>query len=165
MENAPHTRRTVGRLGAGLLRVRSFARLPIWLYRARLGWLFGSRLLMLEHTGRRSGKKRYVVLEVVDRPDPGCYVVASGFGNASQWYRNVRAEPHARVYIGAHRPALAVARLLGSEESAAAMKAYARRHPRAWTALTPVFEATLGASVEELPLVTLELTDRNKGPK
>ncbi|MGH7735078.1 MAG: nitroreductase family deazaflavin-dependent oxidoreductase, partial [Gemmatimonadales bacterium] len=33
---------------AGLLRVRWLVRAPIGLYRARLGFLFGSRLLMLE---------------------------------------------------------------------------------------------------------------------
>ncbi|HTM84573.1 MAG TPA: nitroreductase family deazaflavin-dependent oxidoreductase, partial [Mycobacterium sp.] len=38
-------------------------RAPIWLYRARLGALLGSRLLMLEHRGRTSGARRYVVLE------------------------------------------------------------------------------------------------------
>jgi hypothetical protein len=40
---------------AGLLRVRWVVRVPVGLYRARLGFLFGSRLLMLEHTGRKSG--------------------------------------------------------------------------------------------------------------
>lgn len=61
---------------AGLLRVRWLVRAPIGLYRAHLGFLFGSRLLMLEHTGRKSGTRRYVVLEVVGHPRPGTYVVA-----------------------------------------------------------------------------------------
>jgi hypothetical protein len=34
---------------ARLLRVRWIVRAPVWLYRARLGFVFGSRLLMLEH--------------------------------------------------------------------------------------------------------------------
>jgi hypothetical protein len=55
-------------------------RAPVGLYRARLGFLLGSRLLMLEHTGRKSGARRYVVLEVVGHPRPRTYVVASGFG-------------------------------------------------------------------------------------
>jgi hypothetical protein len=45
-------------------------RAPVWLYRARLGFVFGSRLLMLEHTGRKTGIRRYVVLETVDHPGP-----------------------------------------------------------------------------------------------
>jgi hypothetical protein len=47
----------------GLLRLA--LRLPIWLYRWRLGWLLGDRFLLLTHTGRKSGLPRQVVLEVV----------------------------------------------------------------------------------------------------
>jgi deazaflavin-dependent oxidoreductase (nitroreductase family) len=85
---------------AGLLRVRWLARAPIGLYRARLGFLLGSRLLMPEHLGRKSGTRRYVVLEVVAHPRPGAYVMASGFGARAQWFRNVRANPHVRIYAG-----------------------------------------------------------------
>lgn len=46
--------------------------------------MFGPRLLMLEHTGRKTGILRYVVLEAVDHPDPGTYVVAAGFGDRAQ---------------------------------------------------------------------------------
>ena len=111
--------------------------------------MFGSRLLMLEHTGRKTGIRRYVVLEAVDHPDPRTYIVAAGFGDRAQWLRNVRASPRVRVYVGARRPmAAATARPLTREEAAAALTAYARRHPRAWAALRPVFEATLGARID-----------------
>ena len=60
----------VAEAGAGLVRVRWLVRAPIWLYRARLGFLFGERLLMLEHTGRKSGLLRLAVLEIVARPAP-----------------------------------------------------------------------------------------------
>jgi hypothetical protein len=40
---------------AGLLRTRWIVRAPVGLYRARLGFLLGPRMLMLEHTGRKSG--------------------------------------------------------------------------------------------------------------
>ncbi len=77
----PSTQRAAT-LAARALSVRWLVRAPIWLLHARLGFLMGSRLLMLEHIGRRSGRRRHVVLEVVDRPAPGRYVVASGFGGA-----------------------------------------------------------------------------------
>jgi hypothetical protein len=85
---------------AGLLRVRWVVRVPVGLYRARLGFLLGPRLLMLEHTGRKSGARRHVVLEVVGHPQPGSYVVVSGFGDRAQWFRNVRADPRVRVFAG-----------------------------------------------------------------
>jgi deazaflavin-dependent oxidoreductase (nitroreductase family) len=148
-------------LAARLLRTRWIVRAPVWLYRARLGFMFGSRLLMLEHTGRKTGIRRYVVLEAVDHPDPHTYIVAAGFGDRAQWLRNVRASPRVRVYVGYHRPVPAIARPLTGEETAAALTAYARRHPRAWAALKPVFEATLGARIDSdgtsLPMMALDL--------
>jgi hypothetical protein len=66
--------------GGGLLRTRWLVRAPVWLYRARLGILLGPRFVMLEHTGRKSGARRYVVLEVVQHRAAGSYVVVSGFG-------------------------------------------------------------------------------------
>lgn len=44
----------IGRWGAWALGNRILTRAPIWLYRAGLGFVFGSRILMLEHVGRRS---------------------------------------------------------------------------------------------------------------
>lgn len=157
---ASNVTRIVAARAAALLRVRWFVRAPIWLYRARMGFLFGSRLLMLEHVGRRSGQRRYVVLEVVARPKAGRYVVASGFGTRAQWYRNVSANPRVRIYLGGRRPAPATATVLPGEQGADALAAYAGTHPRAWRTLKPVFETTLGAEISEqgatLPLVALD---------
>lgn len=158
----PQASHRVATLAARVLGVRWFVRAPIWLFRARLGFLMGSRLLMLEHIGRRSGQHRYVVLEVVDRPGPGRYVVASGFGERAQWFRNIRANPAVRVSIGAHAPRAAIARMLAADESRAAVQAYAAKHPRAWRSLRTVFEATLGAEIDQdgtsLPLICLDTT-------
>jgi hypothetical protein len=64
---------------------------PIRISKARAGALFGSRILMLEHIGRKSGAPRYAVLEIVDHPAPDVYIVASGFGRKAQWFSNVQA--------------------------------------------------------------------------
>lgn len=153
-----------GALAARLLRARWLVRAPVGLYRARLGFAFGSRLIMLEHTGRKSGARRHVVLEVVDHSRPGTYVVVSGFGDRAQWFRNVRADPRVRVYAGSRRPAAATARLLSAEEAAGALTAYATRHPRAWARLKPVLEATLGAHIDvtgtSLPVIAFDLNPR-----
>lgn len=58
------------RVAAQLLHVRWFVRAPIWIYRARLGVLFGSRLLMLEHIGRSTGHRRHIVVESARGPAP-----------------------------------------------------------------------------------------------
>lgn len=154
--------RSLAARAATLLRVRWIVRAPVAVYRARLGFVFGPRLLMLEHTGRKTGARRYVVLEVIDQPRPGRYVVASGFGTRAQWFRNVRASPSVRVWISGRPPEQATARPLDSDETAAALSAYAARHPRAWATLRPVFEETLGARIDSLhtslPMIALDLT-------
>ena len=155
-------RSLVARVGAALLHVRWFVRAPIWLYRARLGVVFGSRLLMIEHTGRTSGLRRYVVLEIVDRPSPGRYVVVAGFGRRAQWFRNVEANPQVRVYLGSRAPVAAVARRLDPDATAASLGRYADAHPRSWAKLRPVLEETLGTLIDErgteLPMIALNLS-------
>ena len=53
------------------------------------------------------------------------------------------------------------------QETAAALTAYARRHPRAWAALRPVFETTLGAQINSdgttLPMIALDLAESHCG--
>lgn len=144
-----------------LLRSRKLVRAPIWLYKARAGALLGSRLMMLEHIGRKSGARRNVVLEVFDHPTPETFLVASGFGTKAQWLRNIQANPRVRLYVGSHAPANATARVLDQDEADSALAAYRGRHPRAWARFKPVLEETLGSPISDtnttLPLVELRL--------
>ncbi len=151
----------IAKTGARLLRSRALMRAPIWIYQARAGALFGSRILMLEHVGRKSGVRRYAVLEVVDHPTPDTYVVASGFGEQAQWFRNIAANPRVRVYTGSRRPAPAMARVLDQHRADRVLAAYRSRHARAWQRFKPVLEETLGAQITDtdtpLPMVELRL--------
>ncbi|HTX95296.1 MAG TPA: nitroreductase family deazaflavin-dependent oxidoreductase [Mycobacterium sp.] len=149
------------RIGARLLRSRRLMRAPVWLYKARAGALFGSRFLMLEHIGRKSGARRYAMLEIVDHSTPDSYVVASGFGRKAQWFRNIQANSQVRVYAGSHAPRGAAARVLDQDEADRTLAAYRSRHPRAWQRMRPVLEQTLGVPISDtatpLPLVELRL--------
>ncbi len=109
---------------------RLLFRLPIWLYRARLGALLGRRFVLVHHLGRRSGRPREVVLEVVHHdPVKGTVTVASGFGPESDWYRNLLAHPAARIELGARR--LDVRAIpVPPAEAEGVMLDYARRHRR-----------------------------------
>jgi deazaflavin-dependent oxidoreductase (nitroreductase family) len=148
-------------VGERILRSRPLMRAPIWLYKARAGAALGSRFLMLEHIGRKSGARRYVVLEVFDHPTPDSYVVASGFGEKAQWFRNIKANPRVRVYAGSHAPVPATARIMTRQEADRALGAYIKAHPQAWERFRPVLERTLGSPITEtdtpLPVVELRL--------
>ena len=110
---------------------RFLFRVPISLYKAGLGSLLGSRFLLLNHTGRTSGRPRQTVLEVVNHDlQSGVYTVASGFGNHSDWYLNVLKNPEVTIQIG-RKLIPSTARALTSSESGEAMVDYAQRNPRA----------------------------------
>jgi deazaflavin-dependent oxidoreductase (nitroreductase family) len=123
---------------------RALARAPIWLYRLGLGGLLGGRFLLLTHTGRRTGRSRRVVLEVVGRhEESGGYLVASGYGTRSQWFRNILEDPRVCFQVGWRRHA-GLARPLPADESGRRLAVYARRHPRTAAALM----RTIGQEVD-----------------
>jgi deazaflavin-dependent oxidoreductase (nitroreductase family) len=120
---------------AGLSRL--LFRSPIHLYRLRLGWLFGHRIMLLNHIGRVSGKRREVVLEVVehDRTD-GSFLVASGWGPRASWYRNVLHTPDVSIQVGTRTlPVTAVP--VTADEGAEVFARYATRHRAAAKCLLP----------------------------
>lgn len=125
-------------LAARMLHTRWFVRAPIGLFRAGLGFLAGGRLLMMQHRGRSSGERRYVVLEVVARPAPDRAVVVAGLGPRSQWFRNVQADPRVLVSIGTRRDVRSRAVVLDPDDGAAVLRAYTDAHPGPWAQLGPV---------------------------
>jgi deazaflavin-dependent oxidoreductase (nitroreductase family) len=140
---------------------RLLFRIPIHLYRLGLGWLLGSRLLLLNHVGRVSGQPRRVVLEVVahDRTD-GSYVVASGWGPSAAWYRNILHTPTVSIQVGTRTmPMKAVP--LSRDEGAGIFADYASRHRMAAKYLLPRLmgfsvdgsEADFRAVGERMPFV------------
>ncbi|MBM7366523.1 nitroreductase family deazaflavin-dependent oxidoreductase [Gordonia hydrophobica] len=145
-------------IGAKALQTRWFVRSPIPLFRAGLGFVFGGRLLLLQHLGRTSGQPRYVALETVERPATDRIIIASGFGAKAQWYRNLQADPHCRVWIGFDRNRAAIARTLTREESAAVLSRYRREHPKAYAQLASVIEEATELSIDDIPYVELHLS-------
>jgi deazaflavin-dependent oxidoreductase (nitroreductase family) len=120
---------------AGLSRL--LFRIPIYAYRLGLGWLFGDRLLLLNHIGRVSGKQRQTVLEVVTHdPVDDSFVVASGWGPTAAWYRNVLHTPEVSIQVrGRTIPVTAVP--LPEDEGADIFAKYAARHRIAAKHLLP----------------------------
>jgi deazaflavin-dependent oxidoreductase (nitroreductase family) len=115
--------------------LRLLLRFPLSLYRLRLGWLLGSRFLCLEHVGRKSHRWRSTVLEVL-RHDAtsGICVIASGWGENSQWCKNLMVNPHVRFTLG-FRAQTACAVRLPVDQADGELRDYGRRHPRALRAL------------------------------
>ena len=118
---------------SGILRLTF--RLPIYLYRLNLGWLFAHRGLLLIHKGHSSGLLRETVLEVL-RYDPATEesVVLSAWGERADWYRNIKATPAVEVWTAGERY-VPEQRFLAPEENHAVLADYERRHPLACQSL------------------------------
>jgi deazaflavin-dependent oxidoreductase (nitroreductase family) len=155
--------------GPGL---RALMRLPGLLYRFGLGALLGHRFLQLTHTGRRSGRQQRTVLEVLGW-DPALEdaAVLSAFGRGSDWYLNVRHDPHVQVAIGRDRYA-AVARELDVDSAEALLAEFERRNRFMGLLIRVVLSGLLGwryygtpaqrrRLVEQLPVVVLRKTVRS----
>ena len=124
--------------------VRWLFRLPTYLFRAGLGFLFGSRIILLEHLGRKSGATRYSCVEVVGRDASGqALTIVSGYGEGSQWYRNLRAHPDIRIRTSRGSQDVR-AEFLSAAEGADVMADYARRYPR----MAPNLMKLCGAHVD-----------------
>ena len=150
----------------GLMRIG--LRIPIFLYRIKLGWLLGKRALLLTHTGRKSGLARQAVIEVIDHDAAGdTYFISSGWGEKSDWYRNIQKNAQVTVQVGNRRwPAQAVR--LPDEAAASHFAVYAQKHPRAFRELTKItvgedfsdMNAACRRVAASLPLLALRHTKR-----
>lgn len=82
---------------------KAFNRFMLFLWRLGLGaWVngwptIGGRIMVLTHTGRKSGIRRRTPVNYAEI-DGKLYCVA-GFGAGSDWYRNLLANPQAEVWL------------------------------------------------------------------
>lgn len=103
-------------------------KLPVFLYRLRLGWLMGKRFMQLTHTGRRSGKVRRTILAVLRFDEKTREIYAISAWKGSDWYYNIQSSPALQVEIGSIRYVPAQ-RTLSPEEITATFVDYRKRHP------------------------------------
>ena len=121
-------------------------RLPIWLYRAHLGWLLGDRFLLLTHIGRKSGVPHETVVEVVQYDkDTDTYYVVSGWGKYSDWYQNIRNHPSVTIHVGG-RMFPSEAMFIPVDKAVPILETYQRDHPIAFKELSGLF---LGAGAQD----------------
>jgi deazaflavin-dependent oxidoreductase (nitroreductase family) len=112
--------------------LRFLLRVPVFLYRIGLGRLFDGRFLLLKHIGRKTGRQRETVLEIMryDEADNRC-IVCSGWGEKSQWYKNLQQRPQAAIVVRGRQMKVTAVRLPLSEAEKEISR-YARDHPLAY---------------------------------
>ena len=104
---------------------------PVHLYRWRLGFLMGSRFILIDHVGRKSGRPYQTPIEVVRHdPETGEYIVCSGTGPDADWYRNLSAHPTKAIQVK-NRRWQPEQRLLSQQEASERFAGYEHDHPKA----------------------------------
>ncbi|HEY6458853.1 MAG TPA: nitroreductase family deazaflavin-dependent oxidoreductase, partial [Polyangiaceae bacterium] len=99
-------------------------------------------------------------------PRSGTYVIASGWGEKSDWLQNVPTTPRVTVYVGARRFEADAVRL-AVDDATRALSAYAGRHPKAFSRLGNVMlgrrlrptPEDCRSLAESVPLVALKPSD------
>jgi deazaflavin-dependent oxidoreductase (nitroreductase family) len=126
-------------------------KLPAYLYRAHLGFLFGHRFLVLVHEGRRTHRRYETPLEVLhyDRSRREA-IVAAGWGQKTSWLHNVKAGLAREVRIANERfvPAW---RQLEIEEAVAVFECYERRSGIPGSVVRGVLSRLLGWAYDGTP--------------
>ena len=112
--------------------LKIFFKMPVLFARMGFaGWerLFGLEWMLLVTIGRKSGKKRYTMVDVLlyDR-ETDTYFIEVGFGKNSDWYQNIRGNPNFEAQVGWRR-FRAVAEELPRDKAGDVMVNFFRRRP------------------------------------
>jgi len=102
-------------------------KIPVWLYQAHLGSLFGGRLIAIVHRGRKSGKHYVSGLEILERQG-GELLVFSAWGVKADWYRNIEANGVDELWDGRKRFSQVPFRIVTSDEAYQVLAAYEQAH-------------------------------------
>jgi deazaflavin-dependent oxidoreductase (nitroreductase family) len=90
---------------------------------------------MLTHEGRKTGRIRHTVLEVIRHDQTsGESIVVSAYGEKADWYRNIRVKTALEIQIGRERY-VPIQRFLTPDEIYIEFNDYEQRHPSATRSL------------------------------
>jgi deazaflavin-dependent oxidoreductase (nitroreductase family) len=102
-------------------------KVPVWLYRAHLGFLFGGRVVAIVHRGRTSGRRYISGLEILERRE-GELFVFSAWGVKADWYRNIEANGVDELWDGRRRAVHVPFRIVTSDEAFGILAEYEQAH-------------------------------------
>jgi deazaflavin-dependent oxidoreductase (nitroreductase family) len=112
--------------------LKFFFKTPVWLYKMGLGGMeriFGAEWMLLTTTGRKSGKPRQTMVDILDYDkDTDIYYIEAAYGARADWYRNIQANPFFEAQAG-RRKFHARAGELTSDNAADMLVQFYRRKP------------------------------------
>jgi deazaflavin-dependent oxidoreductase (nitroreductase family) len=141
--------------------VKQLYKIPTLLYRLGLGKLYGNYVLILSTKGRKTGKIHRTPVEYFLHE--GRYYIISGFGEQTDWYKNISASPLVTLQNGYER-ICAEGRPPQTDEEWDAVHLYLTRSPIGRLFMADHFENVqdddLMLVVKQLPVLTFDPTDK-----
>ena len=106
---------------------RSMFKAPLVLWRMGFGPLIGRVMLVISHTGRKSGLPRYTMVEyhILD----GVKYVPCAFGPRSDWYKNITSDPRVTIQTASGSERALAVRVNEDHELLAVYDLFMRRDP------------------------------------
>ena len=117
-------------------RLKRLLHVPVALSRRGYGRFFGQRLLIIEHQGRRTGRRYQTAVEVVAHDDDvPSWTVTAAWGGRPQWLANIEATGATAVTVAGRRYPAPTQRRLEPDEAYDVLVGYVCGHPFAARAL------------------------------
>jgi deazaflavin-dependent oxidoreductase (nitroreductase family) len=109
-----------------------FFKFPVWLHKIGFGgWerLIGAQWMLITTTGRKSGKPRDTMVDVMDYDAAtDTYFIEAAYGSRADWVKNIEANPRFHAQVG-RRKFYARLEPLSSENAGELMVKFYRAKP------------------------------------
>lgn len=119
-----------GKPPSGLLKF--FFKVPLYVHKMGLGgWekLIGAEWMLIATTGRKTGKRREAMVDVMDYDKSSdTYYIEAAYGARADWYRNIQSHPVFEVQVG-RRKFHARAEPLSNADTGEMLVQFFRRKP------------------------------------
>jgi deazaflavin-dependent oxidoreductase (nitroreductase family) len=115
---------------SGLLKF--FFKVPLFMHKIGLGgWerFIGAQWMLLTTTGRKSGKRRQTLVDVMDYDKAtDTYYIEAAYGSHADWFKNIQVTPRFEAQVG-KRKFIAQAEILNEGNTGEMLVQFFRRKP------------------------------------
>jgi len=84
--------------------LKLFFKVPVWLHKMGLGgWerVVGAQWMLITTTGRKTGKRRNVMVDVMDHDKAtDTYYIEAAYGARADWYKNIQSNSVFEAQVG-----------------------------------------------------------------
>jgi deazaflavin-dependent oxidoreductase (nitroreductase family) len=140
--------------------LKFFFKMPVWFHKIGFGgWerLIGAQWMLITTTGRKSGKPRDAMVDVMDYDSAtDTYYIEAAYGSRADWVRNIEVHPRFQAQVG-RRKFFARLTPLSSEEAGEMMVKFYRAKP-AYTRSVMAMVGMKFEGEEELKKLASQLT-------